>query len=412
MKNHISLALLVLACCALLGVGCRAQMPAAIAANPQVTPAMASATVAASATPATTGTVTPSVTASWTPTRPPTATPAPTATPTPIPLPTRLTEVGCCYGPFFLDGAVAFIDKPSEKEPAAFYAVSTQGGKPKLAESRLGVFVDGGTYFRYEDRGRIVFERRENKERVTFSALDEVDNPSNIILSPDGEQVSWSVRETAGPYDERQTEVWRATREDTEGEKVIALFGGGLSAWMPDGRWLLSGRRAIEEEDRTLFIYDLESKHSAELFRASSFRSVSVSPAGQWVAFVISFDPKPERNGLWLASADGKACMKVDFFGAFAWRDATHLFYIPYQESAPANEVWVFNVLKRSSIRLTDPALTPFKIAQNDWAFAPDGSGLVYVSAMDLSLWWLPLPADLSALERSDRVKHCECDMP
>ena len=61
-------------------------------------------------------------------------------------------------------------------------------------------------------------------------------------------------------------------------------------------------------------------------------------------------------------TTDGAQRMKVDFFGAFAWRDAAHLYYMPYRESAPANEVWVFNVLKQTSVRLTDPALTPFKM--------------------------------------------------
>ena len=412
MKSHTTFLLLVLSIGALLWTGCRAQMPAAVAADPPATQASTSALAVASATPAATDTVAPSATPSWTPTRPPTATPAPTATPTVIPLPTRLTEAGCCYGPFFLDGAVTFIDKPSDKEPAAFYAVSAAGRRARLAESRMGVFMNGGAYFRYEAEGRIVIERRKDKGQLIFSAWDDVENPSNIALSPDGEQVSWSVREMEGPYDERRTEVWRAALQDAEGEKVMSLFGGGLSAWLPDGRWLMSGRHAIEEEDRTLFVYDLESRQSVELFQALSFRSVSVSPDGQWVAFVVAFDPKPERNGLWLATTDGTQRMKVDFFGAFAWRDATHLYYMPYRESAPANEVWVFNVLKQTSVRLTDPALTPFKIAQNDFAFAPDGSGLAFVSAADLSIWWLPLPADLSALERSDRVKHCECDMP
>jgi hypothetical protein len=40
----------------------------------------------------------------------------------------------------------------------------------------------------------------------------------------------------------------------------------------------------------------------------------------------------------------------------------------------------------------TDPALTPFRIANGDWAVSLDGSQIVFLSADDRNLWLIALP--------------------
>jgi hypothetical protein len=41
---------------------------------------------------------------------------------------------------------------------------------------------------------------------------------------------------------------------------------------------------------------------------------------------------------------------------------------------------------------LTDPAVTPLRIAGGDWALSPDGQRLAFVSAEDRNIWILELP--------------------
>jgi len=311
-----------------------------------------------------------------------------------VPAPRRLTEGGCCFGPFFLDGKVAFIDKPNASATVGVYAVSLQGGTPELVEKRLGTYLNQGEYLAYQDGAQFVIERRRDGQHLSFPGLDNVENLGGVALSPDGSQVSWSIRDAEGPFDQRVTQLWRVALNGKAPEKVISLFGGGLSAWLPGGKWLLSGRRVVSEAERALFVYDLAGGQSVELFRAMSFRNLRVSPDGTWIIFLVQLDPDPQRDGLWLVRTDGKESRKLDFFGAFAWRDATHLLYMPFQQTTQSHEVWTYDVSDKESARVTDSALTRFKIAQGDFAFAPDGSGLVYVSAEDLNLWWLPLPAD------------------
>jgi hypothetical protein len=42
---------------------------------------------------------------------------------------------------------------------------------------------------------------------------------------------------------------------------------------------------------------------------------------------------------------------------------------------------------------LTDPAVTPFKVANDDWYISPDGGRVVFISALDRNIWVLDLPA-------------------
>jgi Tol biopolymer transport system component len=41
---------------------------------------------------------------------------------------------------------------------------------------------------------------------------------------------------------------------------------------------------------------------------------------------------------------------------------------------------------------LTDPALTPFRVAGGDWSPSPDGNRVVFVSADDHNLWVMDVP--------------------
>jgi hypothetical protein len=330
------------------------------------------------------------------PTDAPTSTPAPTATalptatatptPTPVPAPRRLTDDGCCWDPFFLDDQVTFIDRPSKNVPAGFYAVPLTGGPEKLVEQRLGYFLNGGAYFSYQDTGQTVIERRKDGKRWQLNTQSQP-----VTLSPDGSEAAWSLRDWNGPYDQRRAQIWRAPLEGGKPAAVLNLYGGGLSAWLPGDRWLLTGRRAISETDRTLFVYDLKTGGRQNLFQAQNFRSMSVSPDGARVVLQIALDPKAERNGTWLISTAGGQPRKLDWYGAFAWRDAEHIYYFPFQASAAAQELWEYDVASNSSRRLIDPAVTPFKVAQGDFVFEPGGKTLVYVSALDQNLWALDL---------------------
>jgi hypothetical protein len=70
---------------------------------------------------------------------------------------------------------------------------------------------------------------------------------------------------------------------------------------------------------------------------------------------------------------------------------------IPLDATASSNRLWQVEIGLPGSTGgqvdpLTDPALTPFKIANDDWQVSPDGRFLSFVSALDHNIWLLKLP--------------------
>jgi Tol biopolymer transport system component len=55
--------------------------------------------------------------------------------------------------------------------------------------------------------------------------------------------------------------------------------------------------------------------------------------------------------------------------------------------------MWEFNVETEQNCRLTDPAVTPFKIANGDWAVSPDGRYVAFVENQDRNIWVLEVAA-------------------
>jgi len=53
---------------------------------------------------------------------------------------------------------------------------------------------------------------------------------------------------------------------------------------------------------------------------------------------------------------------------------------------------WQLDVNTLTATRLTDPAQTPFTIANGDWAVSPDGHYVAFVENKDRNIWVLTLP--------------------
>jgi len=92
--------------------------------------------------------------------------------------------------------------------------------------------------------------------------------------------------------------------------------------------------------------------------------------------------------------ADGSRRQKLPstLFGSYRWRDDHRLLIIPLRPTAAFHELWEFDAQSGTARALTKAETIPIKIANNDWAVAPDGHSIVFVSALDHNLWLLPLP--------------------
>ncbi|MBL8056173.1 MAG: hypothetical protein JNK29_05710, partial [Anaerolineales bacterium] len=65
---------------------------------------------------------------------------------------------------------------------------------------------------------------------------------------------------------------------------------------------------------------------------------------------------------------------------------------VPLEATGGSHRLVEIDTAAGTQTALTDPRVTPFRIAAGDWALAPDGRRLVFVNAADDNLWLLELP--------------------
>ena len=325
------------------------------------------------------------------PTGTPVAIPTPTITPTPVPELRQLTRDGCCVMPSWSPDSrqVLFIDKPPGQNEANIYAVEITGTQQPQIAGRVGIYSPDRTLVAYPVDARTVVEKISTGDRWVIP-----NNGTAVEFSPDNRHITWEQEATSGPYDQRQNDIFMANFDGTDAVKVARVYGGGIAGWLPDGLSLLfQGRPSLATHDSTLTALDLRTNEAIDLVTAERINGVSLSRDGSWVAYYISFNPDDARNGIWVQRTDGSNARKLDVWGAYQWRDDSHLLVIPTRSSPDqAFEVWQIDAATGDKQPLTSAAVTPLNILNGDWRVSPDGQYLVFVNSADRNLWLLKLP--------------------
>jgi len=363
-------------------------------------PATTAPVAAASATPVPGPTDAPAATSSPTPsptvvpsaTPTPTATTAPSPTPTPAPVLRQLTTGGCCTQPFWSpDSAEVWtIDKPAPDQPVGYWSVDAGQTlpEPKLRPEPIAYYSPDFSY-RLELGTQTTIVRMSDGAKWVAPAGGRV-----VSFSPGRKRIAWSVSPANVPVERRVTQVWVADIDGKNARQVISLPRGGLAGWISDDVVLLTAADSLQSPSTRLFSLDLTNGQRVDLAGEQRLRGLSVSPDGKWLIYYISQNQDKTKNGLYLARSDGSSTRQLDreLFGAYQWRDSNRLLIIPFQSETPSHAVWELNASTGDVRRLTDPGVTPFKIANGDWRVAPDGHAIVFVSAADRNLWVLELP--------------------
>lgn len=326
-----------------------------------------------------------------------TATPIPTSEPvtSPTPLPTavpslkQLTNSGCCVEPFWSpDGSrLLYLDRPSTESPVGYWAVSLEGGTPKLYTERLGVYSNDMVLLAYPQKGETIVERLADGQKWTIPSGGRA-----VSFSADGSQLAWTGGETGPPFDTARRQVWISQVDGGQARSVFDMYGGGFAGWFPDGRLLVSGRLAGDERFSDLYAVSPQDGRIVLLARGDRLRSVSISPGGSWITYQSLFSSDPAANGLWVVNTSTGTARRLEQFGAHRWQDDGHLLVIPLDMTQPSHQVWQIEAETGKARPLTDPAVTNFKIANGDWSVSPDGRYIAFVSADDNNIWLLSLP--------------------
>jgi Tol biopolymer transport system component len=308
---------------------------------------------------------------------------------------TQLTTGQCCVQPFFSpDGKqVLFLDKPAADEPGGIWAVATDKplSPPALLTERFGPFSRDLSLALDLVNGRTTVERLSDGQRWTIN-----NGGRSLSFSPDAKRITWSVQDEIGGFDARRTELWLANADGTDARRVITRYGGGALAWFPDSqRMLIGGKARRNDATPTLGILDLTSGSVRDLFPVERLRSATLSPDGRWLAYFVGQAREPGKDGMYLLDLTQATPTpkRLDFFGAYRWRDGNRLLYIPLKPGAPSNELWQLDATSGQSQQLiAASADSPFKIANGDWDVSRDGSKLVFLSARDRNIWLATLP--------------------
>ncbi len=318
----------------------------------------------------------------------PLPTDAPAPSPTPAPVLRQLTTGGCCVQPFWsADGAqVQFIDKPTAEAPVGIWGVDIAGSAPQFVTDQLGVRSPDGTLVAYPEDGRAYVQRLSDGQRWTAPSGGRA-----ISFSPDSRLITWQQTTVAGTNDRRVVEVWVANVDGSEPRRLARLVGGTFSGWLPDGERLLVSGREREGDESFFGVYRVSDESLTVIARAARLRGGTLSPEGGWVLYQVTFSGDPARDGVWVARTDGSEARRLAMFGAYRWRVEGELLVIPLEPGQP-HRLLAVDAATGETRALTDPAVTPFRVAGGDWAPSPDGRHIVFVSADDHNVWLLELP--------------------
>jgi Tol biopolymer transport system component len=318
------------------------------------------------------------------------------AAPTPIPLPElqALTGGGCCVQPFWSPDSqrVLFIDKPAADAPAGVWGVDLAGGPAQLIDDRLGVFSSDQQLRAFPEGGQTVVERLVDGQRWVIP-----NGGRAVSFSPDGQKVAWTTGQGTAGSNSAPRQIWVSQVDGSRARQEISLPGGSFAGWFPDGRLLVSGRLTTPETGQALWALTLPTDETgqpalAELARGERIRGTSISPDGRWLAYLVTLSADPEQNGVWLVDTQSGEKRRLEFFGGYRWRDGSRLLVVPLDLEQAAHRLWQVDLESGETVPLTDPATTPFKIANGDWSVSPDGRQVAFVSTDDQNIWLLTLP--------------------
>jgi Tol biopolymer transport system component len=312
----------------------------------------------------------------------------------------QLTEGGCCTQPFWSPDSqeVRFIDMPAADQPVGIYGVSVAAplAAPQFVTGRLEEST-ASPRFLIETGGDVtVIERRSDGQRWTVPA-----GGRNVLISPDETRIAWAISNSDAPSSDQVTALWLANLDGSEAQQIATLPRGGLSGWIDDDTLLISSRDSQEAREQVLSALSLADGTRTELVRAERLRGQVLSPSGGWLVYYVTFDADPARNGLWVVRTDGGQSIQLgdDLFGSYQWRpcpercapEDDRLIIVPMQLDAPLHWLVELNPANGEVRQLTDPAVTPFKIANGDWRISPDGSTMAFVESSDKSIWVMAL---------------------
>ena len=308
----------------------------------------------------------------------------------------RVTDPGCCTGIWWsADGTkVLYVDKPDERS-AAIWGIDISTGARAPYSTVVGALQYGDRYVvtpLYPTLQSVTVHDRETEESWGLTGIG-----SFAFISPDGTRIAYDGRMTQEPLyaNRREASIFVADLDGSNPRFLATIFGGGIVDWFADGsRLLVLGTQTLGAPRPALWHVDVTTGAIEKLDDSAHLRNVSISPDGAWVVSLTLFEEDPYWNTTWAMNVQTGEQRRLAFAGRYHWitSENASLVYVALRESADEGfAVWKLDVPSGERSQLIDPKQTPLFIANGDWAIAPDGRHLAFVSAQDYAIWLIEL---------------------
>ncbi|HEY8291716.1 MAG TPA: hypothetical protein VIG44_04480 [Thermomicrobiales bacterium] len=323
-----------------------------------------------------------------------TAAPAPTIATQPFkPVVTKLTDGGCCRNPVWHpDGTrILYTDAVPNQPLAATWAVPADAsGPPTVFFPSAATVAPDGSRIAFPDFANHVTRIQEFGKQSTATIAN---NDAYVWFSPNGRQVAWLERAPgAQPSSnvDRLVRIWVANADGSNARQRGNTVRAADLIWFPDGQRLLFTGRDTDGGNPGVYILDITAGTLTRIVDAFSPRGLRLSPDGTRIVYLATLEEKPEDNGLFIANADGSAKRKLPLVGGVRWSpDSKSLLILPFQTDNGADELVRIDAATLGTTPLTDRATLPFRVAQDEWEVAPDGTRIVFNALTDGNIYAL-----------------------
>ncbi len=296
---------------------------------------------------------------------------------------TRLKSDGCCANAqwhptnpdmlYVMDGAPGTM--------ASVFAFALDGSEQQqLRQAPIPYLSADGTY-----ELSLRSDGMAGVRGVDGSAEYSLNTSGRIpTLNLSNTRLLWTVSDTAVvPGQARpNTNVYVSGLDGTDAQ-VVFTEPGASARWIDDTRILVSARN--QQRETSLSIYDLFTKQVTFLGTWREMRGLNISPGGRFIAFYISWQTDPATNGIYLIDTTQPNIppQHMPWFGAWRWRDASTLYYVPFEPDAVHHTLRLYDTQTAEDTLLIDPATTPFTIADGYWEVSADGTRILFQDAAD-----------------------------
>lgn len=180
--------------------------------------------------------------------------------------------------------------------------------------------------------------------------------------------------------------IWTNNLAGTDG-RLVREQRGGSASWIDPQRILLSTPVGNTRE-RIYEVWNSADGSTYELGRFTDIRNVSISPGGQYMMYYLRFQPNPADDGVYfLPIQQGALPVKMNWFGAWQWRDSNSLYVMPFEPSTDNFTLAYYEVNTGRYETLITPDDFLFSLLNGAWDVSADGRRILYQSAFDNSLY-------------------------